>query len=84
MTVVLYTTLGCHLCEQAREMLLTVDPHLDIHAVDIAEDDTLIAEYGERIPVLSQGDRELAWPFGLLDIQALLLWERAQPAKGKP
>ena len=68
MTVVLYTTLGCHLCDQARDLLLTVNPEIDIHAVDIA----LIAEYGERIPVLRHGDRELAWPFGLLDIQALL------------
>ncbi|QVL44245.1 MAG: glutaredoxin family protein [Alcanivorax sp.] len=73
MTVVLYTTLGCHLCEQARDMLLTVNPQVDIHAVDIAEDDTLIAEYGERIPVLRRDDRELAWPFGLLDVQGLLL-----------
>lgn len=72
MTVVLYTTLGCHLCDQARDLLLTVNPQIDIHAVDIAEDDTLIAEYCERIPVLRHGDRELAWPFGLLDIQALL------------
>ena len=73
MTVVLYTTLGCHLCEQARDLLLTVNPQIDIHAVDIAEDDTLIAEYGERIPVLRSDDRELAWPFGLLDVQAFLL-----------
>ena len=42
MTVVLYTTLGCHLCDQARDLLLTVNPRVDIHAVDIAEDDTLI------------------------------------------
>jgi len=73
MTVVLYTTLGCHLCDQARDLLLTVNPQADIHAVDVAEDDTLIAEYGERIPVLRRGDRELAWPFGLLDVQGLLL-----------
>ena len=38
MTVVLYTTLGCHLCDQARDLLLTVNPEIDIHAVDIAED----------------------------------------------
>ncbi len=50
----------------------TVRPDARLHAVDIAEDDMLIAEYGERIPVLRRGDRELGWPFGLLDVSALL------------
>lgn len=72
MTVVLYTTLGCHLCEQARELLLMVNPGLEIDAVDIAEDDALIARYGERIPVLERNGHELGWPFGLLDVQAFL------------
>jgi hypothetical protein len=72
MEVTLYTTLGCHLCDQARELLLTVAPNVAILAVDIAEDDDLIARYGERIPVLARDDRELAWPFGLLDVQRFL------------
>ncbi|KGD66619.1 hypothetical protein Y5S_00286 [Alcanivorax nanhaiticus] len=72
MTVVLYTTLGCHLCEQARELLMMVNPGLEIDAVDVAENDELIAQYGERIPVLSRNGHELAWPFGLLDVQAFL------------
>lgn len=72
MEVTLYTTLGCHLCDQARELLLTVDPSVVILAVDIAEDDDLIARYGERIPVLARDGRELAWPFGLLDVQGFL------------
>ena len=72
MTVVLYTTLGCHLCEQARELLLMVNPNVEIDAVDVAEDDALIARYGERIPVLESNGQELAWPFGLLDVQAFL------------
>ena len=55
MTVVLYTTLGCHLCDQARDLLLTVNPQIDIHAVDIAEDDTLIAEYGATATASSPG-----------------------------
>ncbi|MZR62161.1 MULTISPECIES: glutaredoxin family protein [unclassified Alcanivorax] len=72
MTVVLYTTLGCHLCDQARELLLMVDPGVEIDAVDVAEDDDLIARYGERIPVLARNGQELGWPFGLLDVQAFL------------
>lgn len=72
MSVVLYTTLGCHLCDQARELLLMVNPGVEIEAVDVAEDDDLIARYGERIPVLVRNGHELAWPFGLLDVQAFL------------
>ena len=72
MTITLYTTLGCHLCDQARELLMMVNPDLQIEFVDVAEDDALIARYGERIPVLSREGRELAWPFGLLDVQAFL------------
>lgn len=72
MTVVLYTTLGCHLCDQARELLLMVEPGVEIEAVDVAEDDDLIVRYGERIPVLARNGQELVWPFGLLDVQAFL------------
>ena len=72
MPVTLYTTLGCHLCDQARALLLTIDPDAVIEAVDIAEDDDLIACYGERIPVLARAGQELAWPFGLLDVQRFL------------
>ena len=60
MTVLLYTTLGCHLCDQARELVAMVRPDLEITLVDIAEDDTLIEQYGERIPVLMREGQELA------------------------
>ena len=59
----LYTTLGCHLCDQAEALLRTVRPDARLHAVDIADDDDLLARYG---------DQELAWPFGLLDISKLM------------
>lgn len=72
MTVVLYTTLGCHLCDQARELVAMVNPGLELTPVDVAEDDVLIEQYGERIPVLMCEGRELAWPFGLLDVQQFL------------
>jgi hypothetical protein len=49
-----------------------VRPDLEITLVDIAEDDTLIEQYGERIPVLMREGQELAWPFGLLDVQQFL------------
>jgi hypothetical protein len=69
---VLYTTVGCHLCEQARELVSTVAPDITLTLVDVAEDDELLARYGERIPVLMKEGRELGWPFGLLDVQQFL------------
>lgn len=72
MSVVLYTTVGCHLCEQARELVSTVAPDITLTVVDVAEDDELLARYGERIPVLMKEGRELGWPFGLLDVQQFL------------
>lgn len=72
-TIELLTTLGCHLCEQAEMLLHQAAPLAEVQKVDIAEDDELIARYGERIPVLRYRGRELAWPFGLLDIRERLL-----------
>ncbi|GHC31447.1 glutaredoxin family protein [Aidingimonas halophila] len=50
----LYTTLGCHLCErlEAEFARLSDDP-VTLERVDIADDDELLARYGERIPVLA-------------------------------
>ena len=72
MSVVLYTTVGCHLCDQARELVSTVAPDLTLTLVDVAEDDDLLARYGERIAVLMKEGRELGWPFSLLDVQQFL------------
>jgi hypothetical protein len=49
-----------------------VSPDLTLTLVDVAEDDELLARYGERIPVLMKEGRELGWPFGLLDVQQFL------------
>lgn len=64
-TLTLYTTLGCHLCEQAEALL---EPWLSQGVswakVDIAEDEQLMARYGVRIPVLATATGlELGWPF---------------------
>lgn len=63
----LYTTLGCHLCEQAEEVLALVMPHVQvqIELVDIVENDDWLQRYAVRIPVLQRLDTkaELGWPF---------------------
>ena len=68
MSLTLYTSPGCHLCEQAEEMLDYLG--LAFLAVDISQDVDLIRVYGVRIPVLQRGDKaELGWPFDTLDIE---------------
>lgn len=64
-------TRGCHLCDVAEGLLrqAAAARALVWIYVDIALDDVLVAEYGERIPVLRDArGRALAWPFSLLDI----------------
>ena len=76
-TVKLYTTLGCHLCEEGALLLSEVSNtlQLSITEVEIAEDDALIEQYGVRIPVIQASHRQtdLAWPFGLSELKNYLL-----------
>jgi hypothetical protein len=53
--VVLYSRVGCHLCDVARDVVLAVRERspFDLEEVDIEADDDLLREYGERIPVVS-------------------------------
>ena len=60
---VLYTTSGCHLCEQAEARLRQAG--LAVSLVEIADDPALLERYGVRIPVLRRLDTgaERDWPF---------------------
>jgi hypothetical protein len=77
--LILYSTDGCHLCEEAEALLRAQQAHnkdLGWQVVDIANDDVLFDRYGWLIPVLRKADAvttdtaasELRWPF---DAQAL-------------
>lgn len=49
----LYTTLGCHLCEQLEALLVSLAiEDIELERVEISGDDALIERYGMRIPVL--------------------------------
>lgn len=52
--VTLYTKPGCHLCDQAQESLDRVRKQqpFEIEVVNINDDPSLLAEYGEQIPVV--------------------------------
>lgn len=75
----LYGTLGCHLCEQAEQILTSSQsPRLfNVTVVEIADDDALLARYGVRIPVVHSKttDQELGWPF---DGNEFLTWLNQQ------
>jgi hypothetical protein len=76
----LYSTLGCHLCDEAEAILLPLlaeaqaaGVEIEIEIIDIAEEG-LIDDYGTRIPVLrcvSTG-AEMDWPFDAGQVRDLL------------
>lgn len=75
-TVVLYSTLGCHLCEQAKALIL---PLLDrtgfqLEEKDIGDSDELMKQYQLTIPVVRKTatGEELNWPFDADQLEAFL------------
>jgi glutaredoxin len=58
--VVLYSRPGCHLCDVARETVLSLRERLGFafDEVDIEGDDELELEYGIRIPVVEVDGEE--------------------------
>ncbi len=78
MVVELMTTSGCHLCDEACQMIYYLINHkssfankFELKLVEIANDDKLIENYGIRIPVLKSNESELGWIF---TIDELNLW----------
>jgi hypothetical protein len=51
--VILYERVGCHLCEEARELLDEMIGMRRYARVDIDGDDDLVLRYGFRIPVIA-------------------------------
>ncbi len=73
MRLMLLSTSGCHLCEQAEIIINACVPD-GIETVDIAEQEQWQEQYAVRIPVLydSESGRELGWPFNLADVEAFI------------
>jgi glutaredoxin len=55
--LVMYSRPGCHLCDDARVVLLRVGEPFE--EVDIESDDELLKRYLERIPVIALDGEEL-------------------------
>ena len=60
-TVTLYGRPGCHLCEDALEIVQRVRAEVafELHERDIEADDELMKAYLERIPVVAVDGEEL-------------------------
>ncbi|MBD1581410.1 glutaredoxin family protein [Pseudoalteromonas sp. S16_S37] len=71
---VLYHTEGCHLCEQAYELMLQLIPSEEFELIDIVSDEALMAAYQTSIPVMKRCSDEEAiyWPFDQQKIQQLV------------
>lgn len=74
-TLILYGTLGCHLCDEAEALVAPVAVRLgyELRHRDIAEEPTAPEEFETRIPVLERGGRHLFWPFDETGIYRFLL-----------
>ncbi|MFD1006793.1 MULTISPECIES: glutaredoxin family protein [Oceanisphaera] len=69
MSLTLFSTDGCHLCEQAWELLEQTGLSSHTQLKDIIDDERWLAAYAVRIPVLRRNDGgELDWPFTAADI----------------
>jgi hypothetical protein len=75
MKIQFFTTLGCHLCEEALTQLHYLQGNglnLDIELIEIADSDELIERYGVRIPVVLKQTAEIGWPFTVQELEAFL------------
>ena len=70
----LYSSEGCHLCEQALEICLSIVDARTINIIDIVEDSALVEEYGVHIPVIERlnDNKKLFWPFSAQEFKELL------------
>lgn len=68
----LYSTWGCHLCDDAAKLLSASGTAGDFKIVDIVDDEQMFSRYRVRIPVLVRGDKELDWPFDAAKLSSWL------------
>lgn len=54
---------GCHLCDQAFELIKSQYPDLSVELQDIDTDLAKYEQYDVRVPVLVKASLELDWPF---------------------
>lgn len=76
--LVIYTGDQCHLCDQAKELLLPIIAENDCHLIEtnISSSQKLKKLYGHRIPVVVfPSGFEKGWPFTANQIKLLIVKE---------
>jgi len=70
--LVIYGRSGCHLCDEMEREVRALQPEwgFSLEVLDVERDPELEERYGERVPVLLGGDREICHYF--LDRAALI------------
>jgi hypothetical protein len=74
--LILYSTWGCHLCEQAEQLLSA--QQLQYRLLDIVDDEVAFAQFRTSIPVLAAGPHLLAWPFDAVTLGDFIRQVRLQ------
>ncbi|MBR9727483.1 glutaredoxin family protein [Shewanella intestini] len=69
-TYVLFHTQGCHLCDIAQALIEQTGASYSL--IDICDDPALAQQYGMTIPVFSNGQQALNWPFDLVQLHTFL------------
>lgn len=58
--VLLYSRAGCHLCDEARSVVMAVVGHA-FRELDVDADPALAARYGEEVPVVVVDGRQVGY-----------------------
>ncbi len=75
MKLLLFGTMGCHLCEEADVIVAACDKkNTVIENIDIAEHEQWQDKYAIHIPVLyhPETEKELGWPFTQMQVQTFI------------
>lgn len=76
MNVIMYTKVGCPLCEKAKQVLVELQDEypFQLEEVDIYQDDALLEKYQLMIPVVEIDGEEVAFgQIGKVEIRKRLL-----------
>ncbi len=72
--ILLITGKDCHLCSEARSLLLSIQTdNFEFREVDIYSKRAYVDKYWDKIPVILKQESELLWPFNIEDLKKFLI-----------
>lgn len=70
LSLTLYSTWGCHLCDEA--VALLQQQNVQFQQLDIVDDPVAFARFRSSIPVLGSAESFLYWPFDQAAVAAFV------------